>query len=60
LVQCEYGVGYSKSYLAEKLYMLGWPSKESVPEEPIKPPMAEYKFFTGYYRSGRGGWRSGW
>jgi transposase len=60
LVQCEYGVSYSKSYLAEKLYMLGWPSKESVPEEPIRRPVTEYKFFTGYYTSRRRGWRSGW
>lgn len=61
LIQREFGVSYSKSYLAEKLKVLGRSSKGRVLKEPVKfvPLQRPYNFFTGYYNYRRGWWK-GW
>lgn len=52
LIQREFGVSYGKSYLADKLYELGWPPELSHPEDAVPEPeiwWLESRPFTGYY-----------
>ncbi len=61
LIQREFSVSYSKSYLAEKLKALGRSSKGQVLKKPVKfvPLQRPYNFFTGYYKHRRDWWK-GW